>query len=70
MQNVNLIFAVETAIENGLSKITILAGFCIWRIISGFKSRKKRQRIVLSLTKEYQLASFVIEVEQSHRLED
>ena len=29
MQNVNLIFAVETAIENGLSKITIRAGFCI-----------------------------------------
>lgn len=70
MQNVNLIFALETAIENCLSKITIRAGFCIWCIISGFKSRKKDSGIVLSLTKEYQLASFVIEVEQSHRLDD
>lgn len=34
------------------------------------KAEKKDSGIVLSLTKEYQLASFVIEVEQLHRLED
>ena len=33
-------------------------------------AEKKDSGIVLSLTKEYQLASFVIEVEQSHRLDD
>ena len=68
MQNINLIFALETANENCLSKLQYEQDFVFDALFLVLKAEKKDSGIVLSLTKEYQLASFVIEGE--HRLED